>query len=57
MAATNTSRVEPVRGRHKSAPAAAGRLSLWQLIRREWNDLRGDEPGQRARWKKLRPRP
>jgi len=49
MAATNTSRVEPVRGRHRSPPAAAGRLSLSQLIRHEWNDLRGDEPGQRFR--------
>jgi Putative transmembrane protein (PGPGW) len=47
--ATSTSRVQPVRGRHTAEPAAAHRPSLGQLIRREWKDLRGDEPGQRFR--------
>jgi hypothetical protein len=41
--------VQPVRGRHTAEPAAAHRPSLGQLIRREWKDLRGDEPGQRFR--------
>ncbi len=47
--ATSTSRVQPVRGRHTAEPAAADRPSLWQLVRREWKDLRGDKPGQRFR--------
>jgi hypothetical protein len=49
IVATSTSSAEPVRGRHTAEPAAAKRPSLWQLVRREWKDLRADRAGQRFR--------